>query len=123
MSSSGEPRELLRLAEGLLRRADPATAGLWPRASAVLALQALEAGLHDLWGRRDPALQSCPVRAQLLCVRSYLGDASLAVRTSQAWSALHRACHHHAYELAPTAAELRTWLVAAEDLLQAVSAL
>jgi len=26
-----------------------------------------------------------------------------------AWTALSRACHHHAYELAPTAAELRTW--------------
>ena len=37
-SHDGEPRDLLDLADGLLRRADPATAGLWPRASALLAL-------------------------------------------------------------------------------------
>ncbi len=120
MRRDGGPEDLLRMADGLLRRTDPATAGLWPRASAILALQALEASLGLVWKSRALALGGCPMRAQLLCLGTYLGDASLAARTRHAWSLLDRACHHHAYELAPTAAELRTWVSAVEDLVEAV---
>lgn len=108
------------MAEGLLRRADPATAGLWPRASALLALQALEAGVLGLWERRTLDLQGRSMRAQLICLRTYLGDAHLAARTGHAWSALSRASHHHPYELAPTAAELRSWFSAVRELIQKV---
>ena len=62
LRTSGEPRDLLELAEDLLRRADPATAGLWPRASAILALQALEASLCGLWERRALDLGGCTMR-------------------------------------------------------------
>ena len=113
---------LLDLADGLLGRADPATAGLWPRASALLALRALEASLLRLWADRGPGLERCPMRAQLICLRSYLGDASLAARAGHAWSALSRACHHHPYELAPTAAELRGWLAVVRELAGTVGA-
>ena len=116
----GGPRELLDMADGLLRRADPATAGLWPRASALLALQALEASVLRLWERRTLDLQGCSMRAQLICLRTYLGDASLAARTGHAWSALSRACHHHPYELAPTAAELQSWFSVVRELIQEV---
>jgi hypothetical protein len=119
---TGAPRDLLGLAEGLLRRGDPATAGLWPRASAILAQQALEASLGVLWQRRALALDGCPVRAQLICLPSYLDDAELAARASHTWAALDRACHHHAYELAPTAGELRDWLAVVERLAERVSA-
>ena len=84
----GEPHDLLALADGLLRRADPATAGLWPRASALLALAALEASVLRLWERRALDLQGCSMRTQLICLRSYLEDAKLAARTGHAWSAL-----------------------------------
>jgi hypothetical protein len=114
------PGDILDVAEGLLRRADPATAGLWPRASALLALQALEAALRVLWERRALALQSCSMRAQLICLRTYLGDASLAARTGHASSALSRACHHHPYELAPTAAELEVWFTVVRELVEGV---
>lgn len=123
MRTSGEPRDLLALAEDLLRRADPATAGLWPRASAILALQALEATLCSLWQRRALALDGCPARAQLLCLPRYLGDARLAARASHAWSALRRATHHHTYELAPTAGELRGWFSVVDELAGRVRAL
>ena len=43
------------------------------------------------------------MRTQLICLRSYLEDAPLAARAGHAWSALSRACHHHPYELGPTA--------------------
>ncbi|HEX9203674.1 MAG TPA: hypothetical protein VF964_06910 [Vicinamibacteria bacterium] len=114
------PRDLLEIAHGLLGRADPATAGLWPRVSALLARQALEASVVRLWGRRTLDLQGCSMRAQLICLRTYLGDADLAARAGHAWSALSRACHHHAYELAPTAAELRGWFSVVGELIQKV---
>jgi hypothetical protein len=114
------PRDLLEIAHGLLGRADPATAGLWPRVSALLARQALEASVVRLWERRTLDLQGCSMRAQLICLRTYLGDADLAARAGHAWSALSRACHHHAYELAPTAAELRGWFSVVGELIQKV---
>lgn len=119
MKRTGEPGDLLRLAEDLLRRSDPATAGLWPRASSLLALQALEASLARLWEGQDLDLRGCTMPTQLICLRSYLDDARLAARTGHAWSALHRACHHHAYELAPTAGELQSWLSVVGDLIRA----
>ena len=114
------PGEILDMAERLLRRADPATAGLWPRASAILALQALEASLVGLWERRALDLQACSMRTQLICLRSYLEDATLAARAGHAWSALTRACHHHPYELGPTAGELRSWFSVVGELAQKV---
>jgi len=117
-SNDGEPRELLALADGMLSRADPTTAGLWPRASALLALAALEASVLRLWQRRALDLEGCSMRTQLICLRSYLEDARLAARTGHAWSALSRACHHHAYELGPTAGELRSWFSVVSELIQ-----
>lgn len=122
MTRDEGPDELLALADGLLRRADPATAGLWPRASAILALQALEASMSRLWARRTPDLQACTVRGQLICLRTYLGDVDLAARAGHAWSALSRACHHHPYELAPTTDELNGWLSVVGKLIEKVGA-
>ena len=39
-----------------------------------------------------------------------LSNRDLARETAAAWSDLSRACHHHPYELAPTANELRDLL-------------
>jgi hypothetical protein len=91
-------------------RADPVTAGLWPRAAALLGRQALEAALADLWRRKRLNLAACPGRIQLLCLPTYLGDAALAGRAAHAWAALSHACHYRTYELAPTATELGAWL-------------
>ena len=113
---------LLDLARGLLQRADPRTAGLWPRAAALLGRQALEAGLDAYWEGRGVALAGCATRPQLICLRSYLPDASLAARVYHTWGALSDACHHHAYELAPTAGELGTLLETVGELLEAVNA-
>ena len=116
--ASGGGQEKLRMARGMLERRDPHTAGLWPRASALLARQALEAAVRRLWERRTLDLQSCSMRVQLICLRTYLGDAELAARAGHAWSALSRACHHHPYELAPTADELQGWFTVVEELVR-----
>jgi len=73
-----------------------------------------------LWVRRTLDLEGRSMRAQLICLRTYLGDTNLAARTGHAWSALSRACHHHPYELAPTAAELRSWFPVVRELIQKV---
>jgi hypothetical protein len=122
MKGETSPHELLELARGLVGRADPSTAGLWPRAAAFLALRALEASLLGLWQRRTLDLQGCSMRAQLICLRTYLGDAELAARTGHAWSALNRACHHHTYELAPTAWELDGWFSVVDELIHSTMA-
>jgi hypothetical protein len=112
-------RAALGLAHRALERADPETAGLWPRAAALLARNALEMAVARLWERRGLDLRGCSMRVQLICLRMYLGDADLAARAGHAWSALSRACHHHPYELAPTAAELQGWLAVVDALVQA----
>jgi hypothetical protein len=113
------PRAVLDLARGVLARADPETAGLWPRASALLGRRALEGTVQGLWRRQDLDLAACPMRVQFICLRRYLKDKDLAARAGLAWSALTRACHHHPYELAPTADELGDWLAVVEALLEA----
>lgn len=111
------PAEILAAAREVMHRPDPVTAGLWPRAAALLGRQALEAALDDLWQRKRLDLASCPCRIQLLCLPTYLGDSALAARAARAWSALSDACHHRAYELGPTAAELRAWLDVVGDVV------
>ena len=72
--------------------------------------------MRELWDRRRLDLQGCSMAAQLICLRSYLGNAELAARAGHAWSVLNRACHHHAYELAPTASELHDWFLVVGEL-------
>lgn len=105
------PELLLAAARNLVERPDAATAGVWPRAAALLARQALEAAMAALWGARPQAagLAGSPMRSQLLCLTAFL-DRDTATRAAYLFAALSRACHYHPYELAPTAAELTRWL-------------
>jgi hypothetical protein len=107
---------LVTVARDLLERPDPTTAGLWPRAAALLTRQALEASLDQLWRARAPGVELASARAQLLCLPKYLGDPALAGRVSYAWTGLSRACHHHAYELPPSSSELANWVGIVEEL-------
>lgn len=111
------PAETLAMAEQLLDRPDAKTAGLWPRAAALLARQALEHGVDAYWRERGVALHECGTRPQLICLAEYLGDAALAGRAHHTWSALSEACHHHPYELAPGHGELRSWIATTAELL------
>ena len=106
--------DLLEGARQLLRRKDAATAGLWPRASALLARQALEGALDRYWAGQGTPLDDCSTRAKLICLCQRHDDRALAARVAHAWQALSRACHHHPYELPPTARELERWLATVE---------
>lgn len=116
----GGPNEGLRARAG----AGPGTAadtresfGFWPRAAALLARQALEDGLDDFWGAAAPRVREASRHAQLLCLGAFVPDQDLVSGVRHAWHGLSRACHHHVYELGPTAAELERWLDAVERLL------
>ena len=104
------PIEMLAMARQLLDRATPETAGLWPRAAALLGRQALEMAVDEYWAAQRLGLESCPTRQQLICLREYLKDEDLAGRVHHAWNALSEACHQHPYALPPTAVELGDWI-------------
>ncbi|MBX6355881.1 MAG: hypothetical protein IRZ05_08490 [Micromonosporaceae bacterium] len=98
----------LTAADKLLTQLVPGARGTWPRACAWLIRLALETELAVFWAKsRHPEIGACRSRrAQLLLLPRY-ANRELARRATHAWAALSRASHHHSYELAPTATELR----------------
>ncbi|SCE99431.1 hypothetical protein [Micromonospora mirobrigensis] len=95
------------------------TAGWWPRVCACLIRLALEGGVDGYWQRVRPDVAACQQnRAKQLMLRGRLGPgAAVARRIGYAWATLSTATHHHCYELAPTAAELRRLHTEVADLL------
>lgn len=119
------PRDLVAAARRVMATSHTSTAagareagmhGLWPRAVALLARQSLERGLDDLWAAVAPRVLGSSRKAQLLSLGQFVRDRELVDGVRHAWHGLSRACHHHSYELPPTAAELERWLEAAERL-------
>jgi hypothetical protein len=115
--------QLLSAARDLCRIDTEATAGLWPRAAALLGRQALEMAMARLWSVTAPGLERTTGRCQVLCLGTFLGDADLGGRAAVTWNRLSEACHHRAYELAPTAEELDRALGTVWELAEAVEAL
>jgi hypothetical protein len=111
------PTELLAEADRLVGTVVPGTRGRWPRACAWLTRLALEQALDDYWARTLPEAARCGMRPQLLLLPRY-AEQGTADAARRAWFGLARATHHHAYDLAPTAAELRRW----HDLVSSVVA-
>ncbi len=117
------PDELLDAARDLMQRPGASLDGIWPRAAALLARQALEAAMAELWAanRQAAGLSAATMRSQELCLTAYL-DPVTASRITYLLAALSRACHYHPYELAPTAAELTGWLDQAAQVLTQIQA-
>lgn len=100
--------ERLEAVDRLLEGEVTAAGGVWSRATAWILRLALEQAIDDLWDRTAPDLMRCPMRAQLLALRTYAGP-DTAAAVAALWSALSRAAHHHDYDLAPAVADLRRW--------------
>lgn len=115
-SDIGHAERTLGLAQELLEGRNGEMVGVWPRAVAFLARQALEDAMRWIWLVHAPGVEECSARAQLLCLRSYLGDEELAEEADHVYGRLSWACHHHPYELAPTASELKAWLEKVERI-------
>ena len=114
---------LVSAARDLIRDDDTTTAGLWPRAAALLARQGLELAMARLWDVTAPGLERTSTRCQLLCVGDMLNDRPLGGRATLTWNALSGACHHRVYELPPTASELNLALETVWDVAEAVERL
>jgi hypothetical protein len=123
MNSTADAHSLVSAARDLIRDDDLATAGLWPRAAALLARQGLELAMARLWEVTAPGLERTSTRCQLLCVGDMLNDRQLGGRATLTWQSLSNACHHRAYELPPTASELSLALEMVWDLAESVERL
>ena len=115
-----DAHDLVSAARDLVRIDDARTAGLWPRAAALLARQSIESSMDSLWALRAPGMRATTARCQLLCLGDFLHDPVLAGRVNVTWSGLSRACHVRVYELAPSLEEITAWLTCAWDLAEAV---
>lgn len=111
------PGQLVSWSRAVLRHPELELVGAWPRAAALLARQSLEEGLDRFWQRSIPPMRDASRATQLACLDQYLRDPDLVSGIRTAWAALSRACHHHAYELSPTAPELDHWLTTVEGLV------
>jgi hypothetical protein len=108
------------LAETVLSGHDALPPSGWQHTCALLARQALEATLDDLMDQRAPQLAHRPARYQVLCLPMYMKEPELAGRINHLWWSLVTAGRHRAYELAPTAVELRGWL---DDVAETIAVL
>jgi hypothetical protein len=115
------PAQLLAAARDVAGRDAAVTAGLWPRAAALLARQALETAIDDLWRATEPQMIAASARARFLCLPACGVAPGLVVDAAQTWGALSSACHRHAYELPPTAEELDSLFDRVERVVQATA--
>ena len=97
------------MARDLAGPARPQLKGMWPRAVALLARQALETAVEDVWEVVAPHSPRVSMRARLLCFEEFL-PAGLAGEVAYTWTALSNAVHFHPYELAPTGVEIEQLL-------------
>src|ERR1700676_1876857 len=123
MNATVDVHALVSAARDLVRNEGAATAGLWPRAAALLARQGLELAMARLGEVTAPGLEKTSTRCQLLCLRNMLNDRELGGRATLTWNSLSDACHHRVYELPSTASELNSALETVWDLAEAVERL
>lgn len=117
------PEELLAAADRLLSSPVPGVGAQWPRACALLIRLALEMTLDRFWEQVLPQAAGCGMRQQLLLLPLYTAEVPRAAGLArEAWLGLAGAAHHHAYELAPTAGELRGWHTEVSELVGLLAA-
>jgi hypothetical protein len=81
------------------------TGGHSARMAAFLARQALEEAIDARCAALGASAPWATARSKLLVLRA-LDDADMADRAAVAWNRLSNACHLHAYEMQPSAAEI-----------------
>lgn len=94
------------------------TVALGSRSTRVAAL--LTRGAFEQWlDEQCPWAATAPRRpttkSKLAVLDALDGDADTGERAKRIWHALSRICHHHAYELQPSPAEVRQLVVAVRE--------
>ncbi|WP_243636790.1 hypothetical protein [Rhodococcus sp. Eu-32] len=117
MTTATAPATTLRNAERLLD-GNVGAAGTSTRLAAFLARQALEVLVEQRCRALGADAPAANMRSKLTILRS-LDTTEHADAAAIAWNRLSVACHHHAYELAPTNAEVRHLCTVVAQLLEA----
>lgn len=113
------PNARLAAAHRLVDEAVEGTAGVWSRAAALLARQALEQAVTARLARRHAIAPDTAYGVQLHALLA-VAPADTARRAAYAWATLSRATHHAAYELPPTQTALRGWLRLVGEVIDAL---
>jgi hypothetical protein len=108
---SGQSPDLQR-AERLLESGLPGSS----RMAAWLARSALEEGVVRRLRQLGHDTRHASMRSRLICL--HVLDPDRATDAEFAWQRLSGACHQHAFELAPTAHEVRALLTLVERVRQ-----
>ncbi|EHI14665.1 hypothetical protein [Mycolicibacterium thermoresistibile] len=90
-----------------------------PRTAAVLARCALEDWLNEQsadWC--GPPDRGGPTTASKLVVLGTLHGSDVGEQVKRLWHGLSRACHHHAYELQPSAGEIQALIAQVRALTE-----
>lgn len=102
---SAEVEDLLAQATAILDGKEHIPAAQRTRAAAYLARQTLEQIVRRRCAALGADMRRASMRSQLIVLRILSPDC--AEPAQAAWAGLSRACHRHAYELAPTEHEIR----------------
>jgi len=121
---SAAPTALIEISRSMMQGSSGEAAGIWPRACVLLARQALEDALTQLWRMAAPGVESASKKSQLICLGNdpeLRVDPQVAARATYAWHALSMFCHDHAYELQPVLSEIGGWLDEVQAFIDAVN--
>lgn len=117
MITKTPPAVALRNAELMLDGNQGAT-GSSARLAAFLARQALEELVVERCHALGVDVRGASMRSRLVILAS-LDTTKRADAAALAWNGLSSACHHHAYELAPSVPEVRALCAAVATLVVA----
>ena len=109
-------RQLAATARTLMRFESAGSAGLGPRAAAMLGRQALELAMQSVWAVTAPGMDRMSARCQRLCIGAMVNDHELGQRVEWAWHLLSGACHHRVYDLPLAVPDLVSALQTVEAL-------
>ncbi|NDL60414.1 hypothetical protein [Phytoactinopolyspora mesophila] len=109
-----DPDRLLTLADQILAGDVDTPRARSSRSAAILGRTALERLVQNLCARHSLEVSAASMRVQLACLSAVAP--SIASDASMAWWGLSRACHQHAYEIAPSHDEVRRFLARVRQL-------
>lgn len=110
--------ELLEMARAVLDDAPRSLRVDRTAAAALLIRQALEVAVDQVWADCVPDMAQTTDRAQQITLAFYVGG-ELGDQVTWAWSRLSHLCHHTAYEMPPSVAEVRELIEVVERLATA----
>ena len=109
MNGPVTPAVLLEVARQLCASPNWSVQPWTTRAVALLARQAVEMWLLEYWDATAPGVAGASRKAQLLLLNANLPE-DAAAEAHATWSQLSHACHHRAFDLEPTTAQVLHWI-------------